>query len=156
MKSVLTAHSGISKRLKSKAKTEKEKSSVKPTVINDDIIRGYLVQYNKENKIFDADDDPLWNLTHCSLSYKNIIEIDNLVGLEKLQKLQLDNNIICEIKNLDHLVNLTWLDLSFNLISKIENLEQLTKITDLSLYSNRIEKLSGLETLVNLNVFSFG
>ena len=30
-------------------------------------------------------------------SYLNIIEIDNLVGLEKLQKLQLDNNIICKI-----------------------------------------------------------
>ena len=43
MKSALTAHSGISKRLKSKAKTEKEKASVKPTVINDDIIRKYLV-----------------------------------------------------------------------------------------------------------------
>jgi Leucine-rich repeat (LRR) protein len=129
---------------------------VKPTVINDTIIRQYLIQHNKENKIFDADDDPLWNLTHCALSYKNIIEIDNLIGLEKLQKLQLDNNIICKIQNMDHLVNLSWLDLSFNLVTKIDNLDRLTKLTDLSLFSNRIEELSGMETLVNLNVFSFG
>ena len=33
----------ISKRLKSTAKIEKEKESVKPTVINDKLIRGYLV-----------------------------------------------------------------------------------------------------------------
>ena len=43
MKSAINSHSGISKRLKSKAKTEKEKASVKPTVINDAIIREYLV-----------------------------------------------------------------------------------------------------------------
>jgi Leucine-rich repeat (LRR) protein len=55
------------------------------------------VQYNKENRIFDKDDMSLWELTHLSLSYKNIIEIDNLLGLDKLQRLQLDNNIICKI-----------------------------------------------------------
>ena len=120
------------------------------------MIRQYLVQYNKENKIFDANDLPLWELTHLSLSYKNIIEIDNTMGLEKLTKLQLDNNIICKIQNLDHLVNLQWLDLSFNLITKIEGLNTLTKLTDLSLYSNKITELSGLENLHQLNVFSFG
>ena len=66
----------------------------------------------------------------------DIIEIDNLYGMDRLEKLQLDNNIICKISNLDHLVNLKWLDLSFNLISKIEGLDKLTKLTDLSLYSN--------------------
>jgi len=77
----------ISKRLKQTAKIEKEKESVKPTVINDKLVRGYLVQYNKENKIFEKNEDPLWNLEHLALSYKNIIEIDNLNGMEKLQKL---------------------------------------------------------------------
>lgn len=74
----------ITRRLKNRAKIEKEKNSVKPTVINDTLIREYLVQYNKENKIFEKNDDPLWNLTHLALSYKNIIEIDNLKGLERL------------------------------------------------------------------------
>ena len=77
----------ISQRLKVTAKIEKEKESVKPTVINDQLIRGYLVQYNKENKIFERNFEPLWNLSHLALSYKNIIEIDNLTGMDKLQKL---------------------------------------------------------------------
>ena len=55
------------------------------------------MQYNRDNKIFDKNDEPLWNLNHLALSYKNIIEIDNLKGFEKLEKLQLDNNIICKI-----------------------------------------------------------
>ena len=40
------------------------------------------------------------------LSYQNILRIDNLVGFDKLIKLQLDNNIIEKIENLDHLVHL--------------------------------------------------
>ena len=125
-----------SKTLKMMAKTEKEKESVQPTVINDTLIRQYLVQYNKDNKIFDRNDEPLWNLSHLQLSYKNIIGIDNLDCMSKLKKLQLDNNIICKIESLESMVNLTWLDLSFNLIQKIEGLDTLTKLTDLSLYSN--------------------
>ena len=76
--------------------------------------------------------------------------------MDKLQKLQLDNNIICRIQGLDHLVNLEWLDLSFNLIEKIEGVEKLTKLTDLSLFSNNISQISGLETLSKLNVLSLG
>ena len=48
--------------------------------------------------------------------------------MEKLQKLQLDNNIITKIKGLVTLVNLTWLDLSFNLIEKMEGMDKLTKL----------------------------
>ena len=118
--------------------------------------RQYIVEFNRENEIYDKNEDPLWNLEHLSLSYKNIIEIDNLTGLECLQKLQLDNNIICKIQNLEHLVNLKWLDLSFNLITKIENLELLTKLTDLSVFANKIKKLEGLDTLTELNILSFG
>lgn len=125
-------------------------------MINDTLIRQYLVEYNKENKVFDMNDMQLWELDHLSLSYKNIIEIDNLLGLNKLQTLQLDNNIICRIQNLDKLVNLQWLDLSFNLISRIEGLDKLPKLTDLSLYNNKIEEISGLEMLDNLNVLSIG
>ena len=124
--------------LQNKAKTEKDKETVKPTVINDDLIKDYLITYNRENRIFDKNEQPLWELSHLSLSYKNIIEIDNLQAMDRLKKLQLDNNIICRIQGLDHLVNLEWLDLSFNLIEKIEGLDKLTRLTDLSLFSNNI------------------
>mgnify|MGYP001287603508 FL=1 len=80
-------NSNITDKLKLKAKTEKEKETVKPTVINDVLIKQYYVEFNRENEIYDKQDEPLWELEHLSLSYKNIIEIDNLTGLEKLQKL---------------------------------------------------------------------
>ena len=40
------------------------------------------------------------------LSYQNILKIDNLVGFDRLVKLQLDNNIIEKIEHLDHLTSL--------------------------------------------------
>jgi Leucine-rich repeat (LRR) protein len=49
-----------------------------------------------------------------------------LGGMDKLTKLQLDNNIITKIKGLNTLKHLKWLDLSFNLIEKIEGLEACT------------------------------
>ena len=73
--------------LKNKDKMEKEKATVKPSVINDTLIRKYIVNYNKENKIFEKNDDPVWNLTHLALQFKNILQISNLAGMEKLVKL---------------------------------------------------------------------
>ena len=146
---------GIYSQIKTRSKVQKMES-VRPTVINSTLIRNYIEEYNRENKIFDKDHVPIWDLTHLSLSYQNIMDISNLMGMEKLKKLQLDNNIIYKIQNLEHLVNLEWLDLSFNQIEKIENLETLTKLTDLSLYNNHIENVSGLEKLLELNVISLG
>lgn len=76
--------------------------------------------------------------------------------MERLTKLQLDNNIIVKIQGLDNLVNLKWLDLSFNLIEKIEGLDKCTELTDLSLFKNNIKVLDGLDYLVKLNVLSIG
>ena len=76
--------------------------------------------------------------------------------MEKLTKLQLDNNIITKIQGLNSLVNLTWLDLSFNLIEKVEGLDKLARLEDLSLFSNRITKLEALDHLPCLNVLSVG
>lgn len=81
-------------------------------------------------------------------------KIENLGGLDRITKLQLDNNVITRIENLEHLTNLTWLDLSFNEITEIRGLETLTKLTDLSLTHNQISELENLDTLVNLNVLS--
>lgn len=67
-------NSDISLRLKSKAKTEKEKESVRPTVINDVLIKQYFFKYNEENSIYDKNEEPLWQLTHLSLSYKSKLQ----------------------------------------------------------------------------------
>ena len=66
-------HPDIIKILKLKDKMEKEKATVKPSVINDTMIRKYIINYNRENKIFDKNDDPVWNLTHLALQFKNIL-----------------------------------------------------------------------------------
>lgn len=58
----------------------------------------------------------LW--THVGL-----VEISNLAGLDKLTKLQLDNNLLTKIGGLEALPNLKWLDLSFNMITEISGLD---------------------------------
>jgi len=90
------------------------------------------------------------------LSYKNILRVDNLVGLRNLTTLCLDNNVIEEIDNISHLVHLTWLDLSFNNIRKISGLEQLTQLKDLSLYCNQLESIESLEQCTQLECLSLG
>jgi hypothetical protein len=47
-----------------KSRVENDKQSVTPTVINDSLIKQYVKQHNRDNKIFDKDDMPLWDLTH--------------------------------------------------------------------------------------------
>lgn len=86
----------------------------------------------------------------------DIVDIDNLIGMEDLMKLQLDNNIITRIQGLESLTKLRWLDLSFNMIEKIEGLSNLRQLEDLSLFQNRITVLEGLDELENLNVLSVG
>jgi len=91
-----------------------------------------------------------------ALSFRNVLKIDNLVGFERLVKLELDNNIIERIENIGHLTSLETLDLSFNNISRISGLETLTKLTHLSLFNNRLTEVGGLDTLTALEVLSVG
>jgi hypothetical protein len=48
---------------------------------------------------------PLGQVDTAAFSFKNLAKISNLWGLEKLVKLQLDNNRIEKIQNLGHLVS---------------------------------------------------
>jgi len=61
----------IQHRLRGQRKIEKDEESVKPTIINEGLIREYIRYYNKENRIYDMDDMPAWELEHLSLSYKS-------------------------------------------------------------------------------------
>ena len=90
------------------------------------------------------------------MTLTDIVEIDNLLGIDQLIKLQLDNNIITEIAGLETLTQLKWLDLSFNMIDKIKGLDTLRELEDLSLFQNRIVVLEGLDNLEKLNVLSVG
>ena len=94
--------------------------------------------------------------TTMALSFRGILKIANLQGLQSLTKLCLDNNAIEEIANLGHLVNLTWLDLSYNRIAEIRGLDALVRLTDLTLCSNRISSVDGLSALSSLECLSLG
>lgn len=104
----------------------------------------------------DAANTPFTEVDCLIFSFKNILKIDNLIGFDRLVKLQLDNNIIEKVENLSHLHNLEWLDLSFNNISEISGLESLTSLTNLSFFSNRITQIGNLDTLKNLQLLSLG
>lgn len=86
----------------------------------------------------------------------DILKIQYLDALHRLEKLQLDNNIIEKIENIDHLTNLKWLDLSFNRITTMEGIDKLTNLTDLTLYNNKITFIDGLYNCTKLNIFSIG
>lgn len=61
----------IQAKFKNKQKIERDKASVTPAVINNEMIEKYMSDYNRENRIFDDDDREIWELTHLSLSFKS-------------------------------------------------------------------------------------
>mmetsp|Transcript_21461 Transcript_21461/g.55771 ORF Transcript_21461/g.55771 Transcript_21461/m.55771 type:complete len:527 (-) Transcript_21461:107-1687(-) len=137
---------------------------VEPTVIDEQLIRDcvHITAFDRPGGGGEASaaekkrEIDIEDVETLMFSFKNVLRIDNLVGLDSLTKLQLDNNIIKRIENIGHLTNLTWLDLSFNNIEKIEGLKTLTKLTDLSLYSNQIGVLENMDELEGLQVLSVG
>ena len=136
----------------------KKVDTVDPNVINDELIKKYIKEYNLENKIFGMDDMPFCDIIELRLSFQNILKIQNLRGLYGLKKLCLDNNIITKIEGLgEELADLEWLDLSFNNIIKVEGFDELVSLTDLSLFHNQIKVVdTGLDNCKKLNILSLG
>lgn len=58
----------------------------------------------------------LRDVTAIGFSFKNILKISNLQGLDSLTKLQLDNNVIDKIVNLGHLVRVNLFAFFFILL----------------------------------------
>ncbi|NXC83471.1 DRC3 protein, partial [Cercotrichas coryphoeus] len=133
-------------------------SNIEPNIIDDEMVQKAIEEKCPED-LGDLARREIINwkvVTELQLSFKSILQIDNLWPLENLTKLQLDNNVIEKIEGLQSLVHLVWLDLSFNNIEVIEGLDTLVKLQDLSLYSNRISKIEHMDTLQELQIFSIG
>ncbi|XP_040430685.1 dynein regulatory complex subunit 3 [Cygnus olor] len=133
-------------------------NSIKPNVIDDEMLQKAVEEQWPEDigKLTKSEGIDFKDVTELQLSFRNILQIDNLWQFENLTKLQLDNNIIEKIEALESLVHLVWLDLSFNNIEVIEGLDTLVKLQDLSLYNNRISKIEHMDTLQELQIFSIG
>ena len=131
--------------------------TIEPCVIEEDLIRSCVkISGPIEGKEDKSKQIALREVETLICSFRNILKIDNLMGLENLVKLQLDNNVISKIQNLEHLTSLQWLDLSFNNISRIEGLDTLHKLKDLSLFNNNIETIENLGNLTSLSILSLG
>ncbi|KAM9290994.1 dynein regulatory complex subunit 3 [Morus bassanus] len=133
-------------------------NSIEPNVIDDEMVQKAVEEQCPEDigKLAKSEGINFKDVTELQLSFRNILQIDNLWQFENLTKLQLDNNIIEKIEALESLVHLVWLDLSFNNIEVIEGLDTLVKLQDLSLYNNRISKIEHMDTLQELQIFSIG
>ncbi|XP_054698931.1 dynein regulatory complex subunit 3 isoform X1 [Grus americana] len=133
-------------------------NSIEPNVIDDEMVQKAVEELYPEDirKLAKREGINFKDVTELQLSFRNILQIDNLWQFENLTKLQLDNNIIEKIEALESLVHLVWLDLSFNNIEVIEGLDTLVKLQDLSLYNNRISKIEHMDTLQELQIFSIG
>ncbi|XP_035195647.1 dynein regulatory complex subunit 3 isoform X2 [Oxyura jamaicensis] len=133
-------------------------NSIEPNVIDDEMLQKAIEEQRPEDivKLAESEGIDFRDVTELQLSFRNILQIDNLWQFESLTKLQLDNNVIEKIEALESLVHLVWLDLSFNNIEVIEGLDTLVKLQDLSLYNNRISKIEHMDTLQELQIFSIG
>ncbi|CAM9508348.1 unnamed protein product, partial [Bubo scandiacus] len=133
-------------------------NSIEPNIIDDEMVQKAVEEQCPEDieKLVKREGINFKDVTELQLSFRNILQIDNLWQFENLTKLQLDNNIIEKIEALASLVHLVWLDLSFNNIEVIEGLDTLVKLQDLSLYNNRISKIEHMDTLHDLQIFSIG
>ncbi|XP_009498428.2 dynein regulatory complex subunit 3 [Phalacrocorax carbo] len=132
--------------------------SIEPNVIDDEMVQKAIEEQCPEDirELAKREGINFKDVKELQLSFRNILQIDNLWQFENLTKLQLDNNIIEKIEALESLVHLVWLDLSFNNIEVIEGLDTLIKLQDLSLYNNRISKIEHMDTLRELQIFSIG
>ena len=91
------------------------------------------------------------NMTGISdLGGGQLTDISPLVGLTKLEWLDLYNNQITDLSPLAGLTKLEWLDLYNNKITDISPLAGLTKLWSLNLGDNQITDLSPLAGLTNL------
>ena len=127
---------------------------VRPTLITKNVINSAIEDYKNEYQVFTE-----INMSNCkeiSLSFKNILKIDNLSNLVELETLRLDNNMIKKIENLNNLTKLKWLDLSFNNIKVVAGLNSLVNLTDLSLFNNEIVEVGNLDSNNKLNILSIG
>ncbi|MFX1574176.1 MAG: leucine-rich repeat domain-containing protein [Promethearchaeota archaeon] len=94
-------------------------------------------------------------VTTLRINNKKIHDIKEVIGLDKLENLEvldLSHNQINEIRGFENLTELKALNLQNNLITKIKGLGSLSSLQILNLNNNMIHKIEGLDTNINLKL----
>ncbi|XP_030621758.1 leucine-rich repeat-containing protein 49 [Chanos chanos] len=96
---------------------------------------------------------------HCAscperldLDQRGLLELPPLKGMDNLQLLNLQHNLISDISALHPLPRLVFLDLYDNCVSDLSGLSALVSLRVLMLGKNRIQRISGLDHLSQLDV----
>ena len=86
------------------------------------------------------------------LDKNNILKLENLISLPKLEVLDCSHNKISEINEIKSLIGLRTVCLGFNEISNIEPVKYLSRVRELDLQRNRVISIpaSSLSCLFNL------
>jgi protein phosphatase 1 regulatory subunit 7 len=123
------------------------------------------------------DDTPEIDAVHCRISSLDTLSLARFTDLErlclrqneitdistipetlseKLEELDLYDNLIKHVKGLDSFTGLKSLDLSFNKIKHIKRVKHLKNLTDLYFVQNRIAKIEELEGLNKIRNLELG
>ncbi|KAI5623765.1 leucine-rich repeat-containing protein 49 [Silurus asotus] len=83
---------------------------------------------------------------------RGLMELPNLVGMNKLRFLNLQHNLISHLPHLSHLRHLVFLDLYDNHLIDMTAVSPLCSLRVLMLGKNRIQRVCGLDSLKKLDV----
>ncbi|KAM9780509.1 LOW QUALITY PROTEIN: dynein regulatory complex subunit 3-like [Neosynchiropus ocellatus] len=128
-----------------------------PILMDEELLRTVVVEQSTKDqlgRVSKVDDMTFDEVLQLKLSYKNLLNIDNLWEFTSLTKIELNNNCIKKIEGLDHLIHLQWLNLSFNCIEKIDGLNSLRKLEFLNLTANKIKVIENMDSLEKLTLLS--
>jgi hypothetical protein len=85
-----------------------------------------------------------------TLYYRNINRIENLDGMDNMEKFMTEKGGMTRIEGFDNPGNITELTISDTPMDKIQGLDEMKNLKELRLANNNIAKIEGLDRLRNL------
>ncbi|XP_046720024.1 leucine-rich repeat-containing protein 49 isoform X1 [Silurus meridionalis] len=116
-----------------------------PVAPNNRSAAGFPVDFSCRN------DNPVI-LDRLDFDRRGLMELPNLVGMNKLRFLNLQHNLISHLPHLSHLRHLVFLDLYDNHLIDMTAVSPLCSLRVLMLGKNRIQRVCGLDSLKKLDV----
>ena len=99
---------------------------------------------------------PLTRLEKLNLRANRIREVQGLQNCVQLCELELYENQLTQLSGLDGLARLELLDVSFNELTRIDGIQELAALRELYLANNKIGAIEGLHGLPALRLLELG